>query len=416
MTATEIKQEVTPYDGSKLDLVRVSDVTLEPINWLWPGRIAKGKISLIAGHPGLGKSQVTISIAATVSTGGLWPVDHVPAEAGHVIFLSAEDDVADTLKPRLIASGADTERIEVIQSVRDRNRPRMFSFTADLDKLQQLKADLLIIDPITAYLGDVDSHNNADIRSVLAPLAELASRQKMAVLCVSHLNKSQNVEAVCRVSGSMAFVAAARAAYVVSPDKEDKSRRLFLPLKNNIGQDNSGLAFRIEPRILEERIETSVIEWEADPVESSLDDHFAQTSSEKRTALDDAKDFLEAVLANGPIPFKELEQEAQEQGYALTTVRRAKSELGIKPEKRGQKGPWVWQLPDPKMIKNAEDIHPNYMSTFQPDELLPNKMESLVPQIDELLCRHPKGLTDEDISEILLIPLSEVKGVRECHG
>ena len=416
MTATEIKQEVTPYDGSKLDLVRVSDVTLEPINWLWPGRIAKGKISLIAGHPGLGKSQVTISIAATVSTGGLWPVDHVPAKAGHVIFLSAEDDVADTLKPRLIASGADTERIEVIQSVRDRNRPRMFSFTADLDKLQQLKADLLIIDPITAYLGDVDSHNNADIRSVLAPLAELASRQKMAVLCVSHLNKSQNVEAVCRVSGSMAFVAAARAAYVVSPDKEDKSRRLFLPLKNNIGQDNSGLAFRIEPRILEERIETSVIEWEADPVESSLDDHFAQTSSEKRTALDDAKDFLEAVLANGPIPFKELEQEAQEQGYALTTVRRAKSELGIKPEKRGQKGPWVWQLPDPKMIKNAEDIHPNYMSTFQPDELLPNKMESLVPQIDELLCRHPKGLTDEDISEILLIPLSEVKGVRECHG
>ena len=178
MTATEIKQEVTPYDGSKLDLVRVSDVTLEPINWLWPGRIAKGKISLIAGHPGLGKSQVTISIAATVSTGGLWPVDHVPAEAGHVIFLSAEDDVADTLKPRLIASGADTERIEVIQSVRDRNRPRMFSFTADLDKLQQLKADLLIIDPITAYLGDVDSHNNADIRSVLAPLAELASRQR----------------------------------------------------------------------------------------------------------------------------------------------------------------------------------------------------------------------------------------------
>ena len=202
MTATAIKQ-VAVDDRSKLDLVRVSDVTMESINWLWPGRIAKGKISLIAGHPGLGKSQVTISIAATVSTGGLWPVDNIPAEVGNVVFLSAEDDIADTLKPRLIASGADTERIEVIQSVRDRNRPRMFSFTADLDKLQQLKADLLIIDPITAYLGDVDSHNNADIRSVLAPLAELASRQKMAVLCVSHLNKSQNVEAVCRVSGRL---------------------------------------------------------------------------------------------------------------------------------------------------------------------------------------------------------------------
>ena len=416
MTATKIKQEVTASDGSKLDLVRVSDVPMEAINWLWPGRIAKGKISLIAGHPGLGKSQVTISIAATVSRGGLWPVDDVPAEAGNVVFLSTEDDVADTLKPRLIASGADTERIEVIQSVRDHNRPRMFSFTADLDKLQQLKADLLIIDPITAYLGDVDSHNNADIRSVLAPLAELASRQKMAVLCVSHLNKSQNVEAVCRVSGSMAFVAAARAAYVVSPDKEDKSRRLLLPLKNNIGRDNSGLAFRIEPWILETGFETSVIEWEADPVASSLDDHFTQASSEKRTSLDDAKDFLEAVLANGPMPFKELEQEAQEQGHALTTIRRAKSELGIKPEKQGQKGPWIWQLPDPKMIKDSEDVHPNNMSTFQPDEHLPNKKESLVQKIDELLCRQPEGLSNEDISEILQIPLSEVRNVRGGHG
>jgi len=415
MTVTKIKQ-VTGSDGSKLDLVRVSDVTLEPINWLWPGRIAKGKISLIAGHPGLGKSQVTISIAATVSTGGLWPVDDVPAKAGHVIFLSAEDDVADTIKPRLIASGADTERIQVIQSVRDRNHPRMFSFTADLDKLQKLKADLLIIDPITAYLGDVDSHNNADIRAVLAPLAELASRQKMAVLCVSHLNKSQNVEAVCRVSGSMAFVAAARAAYAVSPDKDDKSRRLLLPLKNNIGKDNSGLAFRIAPRILEEGIETSVIEWEVDPVESSLDEHFAQTSSDKRTAVDDAKDFLEEELANGPIPFKELEQEAQEQGYALNTVRRAKRELGIKPKKQGQKGPWIWQLPDPKMTKNPEDAQPNNMGTFQSDGHLPNKTESLAQQIAELLCRHPKGLSNEDISEILQLPLSEVKAVRGCHG
>ena len=415
MTATAIKQ-VAVDDRSKLDLVRVFDVTMESINWLWPGRIAKGKISLIAGHPGLGKSQVTISIAATVSTGGLWPVDNVPAEVGNVVFLSAEDDIADTLKPRLLASGADTERIEVIESVRDRNRPRLFSFTADLEKLEQLKADLLVIDPITAYLGDVDSHNNADIRSVLAPLAELASRQKMAVLCVSHLNKSQNVEAVCRVSGSMAFVAAARAAYVVSPDKEDKSRRLLLPLKNNIGRDNSGLAFRIEPWMLETGFETSVIEWEADPVESSLDDHFTQTSSEKRTALDDAKDFLEVVLSNGPIPFKELEQEAQEQGFALTTIRRAKSELGIKPEKQGQKGPWIWKLPSPKVIKNAEDAHPDNVSTFRPNEHLPNKKESLTQQIDQLLFRHPKGLSDEDISEILQVPLSEVKNVWGCHG
>lgn len=212
MTATKIKQEVTAYDGSKLDLVRVSDVTLEPINWLWPGRIAKGKITFIAGLPGLGKSQVTVSIAAIVSSGGIWPVDEMPADVGNVLILSAEDGIADTIKPRLLAAGADTDRIEAIEAVRMGDQSRPFSLKRDLELLRDTKASLLIVDPLTAYLGGIDSHKNADVRAFMAPLSELAQKMEMAVVCVSHLNKSSGNEAVFRISDSMAFVAA---VYVV---------------------------------------------------------------------------------------------------------------------------------------------------------------------------------------------------------
>ena len=146
-----------------LELVRLSEVKPEPINWLWPGRIAKGKITFIAGLPGLGKSQVTVSIAAIVSSGGIWPVDEMPADEvsadpGNVLILSAEDGLADTIKPRLLAAGADTNRIEAIEAVRVGDQSRPFSLKMDLEKLTDHKASLLIIDPLTAYLSGVDSH------------------------------------------------------------------------------------------------------------------------------------------------------------------------------------------------------------------------------------------------------------------
>jgi len=225
---------------------RVADVKAEPIRWSWPGRIARGKITMIAGHPGLGKSQIAIAMSAVITKVGRWPVDGTPCDPGTVMILSAEDDVADTIRPRLEAAGADLAKVEVLDGVIDAfdtegnpiSRPlNLRTDIARLDALFALRRDLamLIVDPVAAYLGATDSHVNADVRALLAPLAALATKHQVAVILISHLNKGgANADALMRVTGSLAFVAAARAAFIVAKDSENPARRLFLPAKNNI--------------------------------------------------------------------------------------------------------------------------------------------------------------------------------------
>jgi putative DNA primase/helicase len=203
---------------------RLSDIAAKPITW---GRIARGKPSVIAGHPGLGKSQIAASLAAIATTGGLWPVDRSTSPIGSVVVLSAEDDAADTIRPRLEAAGADVTKVHILHAVID-NTPngeevqRAFNLRADIRRLEQVIADigdvvLVVIDPVSAYVGTADSHNNAEIRGLLAPLSEMAARQNVAVVMVSHLNKGgAGSEALLRVTGSLAFVAAARAAFIVA--------------------------------------------------------------------------------------------------------------------------------------------------------------------------------------------------------
>jgi putative DNA primase/helicase len=302
-------EAVTPERPLPFSFRRLSDIQAKPIHWLWPGRIARGKVAMLAGHPGLGKSQLTASMAAIVTTGGLWPVDKTRCERGNVVFFSAEDDAEDTIRPRLEAAGADLDRIFILDAVLDDNgaRPRAFNLKADLPRLGQMleyigDVALVVIDPITAYLGDTDSHKNADIRALLSPLGELAGRHGAAVVCVSHLNKGGSGEALMRVTGSLAFVAAARAAFLIARDNGDKHRRLFLPIKNNIGNDESGLAFAVESATLPGGIETSRIKWEEEAVAITADEAMApQGDPEERSALDDAKVFLSNLLADGPV-------------------------------------------------------------------------------------------------------------------
>jgi len=398
-----------------LQLIRMTDVVPKRIDWLWPGRIAKGKLTLIAGHPGLGKSQITASIAATVSSGVPWPDGQANSKPGEVLLLSAEDDIADTLAPRLIATQADMHRVQVIQMVGKASDCRSFDLSKDIERLKGVKADLLVIDPISAYLGRVDAHKNAEVRGLLGRLTEVAETSAMAIVAVSHLNKAEGLDVLTRVSGSMAFVAAARAAYIVLPDKENEPRRLFLPMKNNLGPDQTGLAFHIEPFTVTEGIETSMVRWEPEPVNVSIEAMMARTSADEQSALADAKEFLQQVLAHGPIPTKELQHEAEAEGVAWMTVRRAAQVLGIKPKKQGMKGPWRWRLPS-KVINDSEDAHVVRMSNFGADEHLHGNQGGLKQKIDELLSCHPKGLTNGEIAEILKVSVSEVDQVRRGYG
>jgi hypothetical protein len=327
---------------------KISDIEARPIRWLWPGRIARGKVTMIAGDPGLGKSLVTTSITAIVTTGGLWPVDRTRAERGNVIILSAEDDPADTIRPRLEASGADISRVYVLGMVAQGDRVRPVSLADDIARLaetiQQIgNVAMVVIDPVSAYLGETDSHKNADVRALLAPLSDMAAAHGVAVVCVSHLNKSTVGNALSRVTGSLAFVAAARAAYIVTRDRDDETRRLFLPAKNNIGPDSTGLAYKIESATVRD-IATCRIMWDGSPVTVTADDALLQMPEDERNERDEAGEWLRDALQSGPVKAKDLLRDAKAAGISERTLKRAKKGLGVTSYKREFDGHWSWKL------------------------------------------------------------------------
>ena len=345
---------------------RIADVKAKPINWLWPGRLARGKFSIIVGNAGLGKSQVCCSLAAITSKGGFWPVDRTEAYQGSVIILSAEDDVEDTIRPRLEAAGADLDNVYILEaiSVEDdktkETKKRSFNLAADTTRLaalmQHIKDEsglpvaLVIIDPISAYLGNADSHNNAEVRALLSPLQYVAAKHQAAMLGVSHLTKAQGVDALLRLQGSVAFGAAARSVWGIAKDKDDPQRRLMLPLKNNLGKDDTGFAYSLQSFLLEGSeppIGTSHVMWEKEKVTISAEEAFAQGAKDftEHSMLDDAKAFLRDFLANGAQRVDKVEREAKRAGVSAATLKRAKVELRLIAAKQDFEGPWEWRLP-----------------------------------------------------------------------
>jgi len=298
-----------------------------------------------------------LDMAARVSRGAAWPdAPSAPNTPGGVVLLSAEDGIADTIRPRLDAAGADVSRIVALEAVRSvgvngRESDRTFDLSQDLHALEAAiqaveGCRLVVIDPVTAYLGGVDSHKNAEIRGLLAPLGAIAERHRVAVVAVTHLNKSNNGPAIYRAMGSLAFAAAARAAWSVSKDKDDPSRRLLLPIKNNIAPDTGGLAYRIQPLGADG---CPAVAWEPDPVSMSADDALAGDRGEGdgRTERDDAGEWLRDLLAHAPRPAREVEKEARDAGYSVATVRRAKAAIGVVSRKPAFGGPWEWALRTP---------------------------------------------------------------------
>lgn len=390
-----------PTDGAPV-IVRLSDVKPEPVAWLWPGRIALGKLTLIAGDPGLGKSFLTLDMAARVSTGAGWPDRRGESFApGGVVLLSAEDGVADTIRPRLDAAGADVSRIVALEAVRavgdhGRESARAFDLSRDLPAMESAIRSvegcrLVVIDPVTAYLGGVDSHKNAEIRGLLAPLGAIAERHRVAVVAVTHLNKSGGGPAIYRAMGSLAFAAAARAAWVVSKDKDDPRRRLLLPIKNNIAPDTGGLAYRIEPLGVDG---CPAVAWESDAVNVSADDALAgdRDGSGGRTERDDAAEWLADLLAHGPRPARDVERDARDAGYSLATLRRAKAHIQVASRKPAFGGPWEWTLREP-----AEDAQPS--KTPAEDAHTPAG-EHLGDKHEENNGIRPKMLTREGVSAL----------------
>lgn len=352
---------------------RVSDVRAEPVRWLWQDRFAIGKLSILAGDPGVAKSQLTLFVAAKVSTGAPWPNDDGRPSIGNVVILSCEDDIADTVRPRLEVAGADLARVYVIEAIEQETGGRRgFSLTNDLLHLERTLDNvgdvaLVIVDPVSAYLGGTDTHKNSDVRAALAPLQELAARRGIAVLAVSHFNKSAGQgKSINAITGSGAFVAASRATFLVTKDDNDPTLRLFVQAKNNLA-DAAGLSFRSRLGTTANGIKAPYVEFEIGTTSITADQAVGQIDwSEDRSAIDEAKDFLKEALADGAVSSKVLLAHSKELGISEKTLRRAAKSIGVLIRKEGFSDGWVWSFPvapngfqnlfaTPKMAKANED-------------------------------------------------------------
>ncbi len=324
------------------------EIEMIPIAWLWDKRIALGKISMIAGEPGLGKSQISAYLASQVSNGSRWPDTDINAPQGNVIILSAEDDPSDTIKPRLIAIGANLKHCHFIQPAMQGNK-KSFCLDEDLERLEKLMntigdVRLIIIDPLSAYLGKVDSHRDSDIRAVLSVLSDMASKHNTSIILISHLNKGEKTSPINRIIGSIGAPAASRAVYLVMKDTEKPEIRYILPVKNNIGNDKDGFSYHIEGVDLELGIETSKICFN----EELIDAHkiLLGTDQNDYKASTVAGDFLLEILKDGAVLKSIIDEQAEGAGISKSAIFRAGKKLHVKIKKLDFKGVWEWSLPD----------------------------------------------------------------------
>lgn len=342
----------------------LADIEPEPIRWLWPQRIALGKLSLLAGQPGRGKSQLSLAIASTVSRGGNWP-DGSRAGVGSVILVNCEDDAADTIRPRAEVAGAHLARIHTLDAVREGDGKRPLSLAADAAVIERMVSDLgdcalVIIDPITAYLGRIDSRDAPQVRGVLQPLVDLAQRTGAGVLLVSHLNKGgEGRTAMERVTGSGAFVAVCRSAWLVEREGDkgadegdvgEPGRHVLAPLKNNLGDDRTAFAYVIETAATAGGITTSRVRWLPGTLTISADELLARARqvpvTEDTSALGEATRWLAEALAGGPRLANETFVAARAARITERTLRRASDALGVVKRRNGEGGAWTWLLPD----------------------------------------------------------------------
>ncbi|MGP8162774.1 MAG: AAA family ATPase [Acidimicrobiales bacterium] len=329
---------------------RASEVKPQRIVWLWPGWLPAGRLALLGGRPGDGKSSVTIDLAARLSTGSPLPDGYRPPAPLTVLILSGEDDPADTIVPRLLAAGANLERVVIANGTvvdTETGIARPWILPADVPELANLvhenAVDLCVIDPLAAFVATaVDTHRDAAVRSMLLPLSTMARHEKCAVIGVRHHRKGGALDARDAGTGSVAFTAAARIEWVAGRDPEDPGRRVLAVAKTNIAAVPPSRLYRLVAA--EGEFDTVAVRWEGTSTVTANELASGPVSAEERSELDEAVEFLREVLAAGPVEANVVKRQAHAADIAERTMRRAKERLRVKARKAGS-GPWTWHLP-----------------------------------------------------------------------
>lgn len=326
----------TDNDTATLCFRTYDQIQREEIRWLWRDRIPLGKITLLQGNPGVGKSYVACDLVARVSAGRPMP-DGSPATKGEVVFFTSEDGASDTIRPRLDVLGANVASVYHFDAVERDGKEWGFDLSRNLPDLRRWLGDhrnvkLLVYDPLVAFLSSkTDSHKNAEVRQALGPIKQLAEEFQIAILGINHLNKSA-MKAVHRGQGSIAFTAQARAVWQVCEDPDEPERRLFLPVKMNLAK-TSGLAFQITGK---------GIAWEKGSVDLAPDD--VDTEDHGETRIDEAREWLSTLLGKEKqLPAKEVFRRALADRICTRTLKKAKKALSVRSDRQGDV--WRWSLP-----------------------------------------------------------------------
>ena len=325
-----------------------SEVTPEKIEWLWPGRLARGKITLLEGDPGLGKSTLTIDIAAKLSTGTRlpWGVELPPTGT---LFMSAEDGVADTIVPRLIAAGADLRRIVIMDSIHTDEGEEGIQIPRDLDLIETVMHDdgcsLVVVDPLSVFLGDdINENKNQEVRKALAPAKAMFERARVSGLLLRHLTKSQSSNPVYRGAGSIGLGGAARFVMMVGEEPEIPDVKVLANVKENIRTRERVPSLTFQVVSAESDPDTAAIHWTGESAWKAKDLQMA-VDEEEGDRLREAKEWLRDYLTGGVgATVKNIQKESRDAGHAWRTIERAKKALKVKSIKNPVDGVWVWRL------------------------------------------------------------------------
>ena len=313
---------------SNLRLINMKDVEVESIEWLFYPFIPYGKITIIQGDPGEGKTTLVLQIIASL-TKGTSVLEDKETEPINVIYQTAEDGLADTIKPRLLKANADCSRVLVID---DRDIPLTMLDIRLEQAIAETKARLVVLDPIQGFLGTgVDMHRANEIRPVMKHISELAEKYKCAIILIGHMNKCSMGKSTYRGLGSIDFQAAARSVLIVGRIKDEPEVRVVCQTKNSLAPEAKSIAFRLS--------EENGFEWIGE-YDVAADDLLSGTA--KGTKKQTAMDFLETILAGGQMQQTAIMQLAEEKGISQKTLRNAKEALDIKSIRLNNQ--WYWKL------------------------------------------------------------------------
>ncbi|QSG85604.1 AAA family ATPase [Acinetobacter indicus] len=346
-----------------LQIVNMATIQAQAINWLWSGWLPLGKLTILAGAGGCGKTNLLLALIATITTNGIFPDGSKCTDTGKVLIYSTEDDPNDTLLPRLIANGADLSKIDFIAGrINDKGEREPFDPTKDLPLLnvyakQNPDIKLLMIDPIISAVGG-DSNKATDVRRSLQVVVDFAQEFNCAVVGITHFAKGTSGSSPAeRIIGSQAFTALARMVWSAAK-REDENDCILVRAKSNISTLDGGIKYQIEPETVLENIETTKTAW-LGTIEGSARELLSEAESTENsnvTTVDMAKEFLIDLLSSVEnMPSKEVQSQAKDAGFSPASIRRAQEKLNIKPFKPQGEKIWFWSLP--KIHRLDEPTH-----------------------------------------------------------